>query len=469
MKQIFYILIVIFQLQLNAQENLVPNPSFEEFTKCPSKKNKCTSLKYWFLNNPKQKLLYLNTCSNKECNPINNDFGNQSPRTDNGMVGILVRDGDGYETGNLLQIKLEKKLEKHQKYLIQFYVSLADNSELLSDNIGCMISKEPIPPIDYLIENSIEFRPQIYNQEGSFIEDKDSWVKVSGTFISNGEEQYLNIGEFYIGGIKNSQYNSNLMFFIDDVSVVKISMNENNDEKENLISNGGFEELYYCPLRNTSNFDAVYKWNESDTIIDGVLRFEELSENEYQKVNAVDILWGSADIYCLCNRDTFDSVHSFPIGVKAIEGVNFAGINLAILKGHQKQRGREYIQIPIKNKLVKGKKYKVSMNVRLSYYSNYASSTLGVLFSDKRLFHSLKDYKPINGYSTLSFENSIIKEKDNWIRIEDEFIANGDEKYMTIGDFDKKGTEAQFERVYDNGENISYYLIDNVKLIELKK
>jgi hypothetical protein len=70
--------------------------------------------------------------------------------------------------------------------------------------------------------------PQIVSPMGSFITDTLNWTKIQGTFIANGTEEYLTIGNFRTDVLTNTITTQNgsvfsSLYFVDDVSVVEIN------------------------------------------------------------------------------------------------------------------------------------------------------------------------------------------------------------------------------------------------------
>ena len=97
--------------------------------------------------------------------------------------------------------------------------------------------------------------------------------------------------------------------------------------------------------------------------------------------------------------------------------------------------GRTYIETPLLDTLIKGKKYCIEIYVSLGEISEFTTNNLGVYFS----YDSISDQN--NWFYYLhyipQFEHTTIISTDtiNWILISGEYIAGGGEKYITIGNF----------------------------------
>ena len=110
--------------KINAQHNLVPNPSFEQYTVCPNNFTDPPPT-YWYeptnyINN------YSNSCSNSIYYGVPYSFAvpdYQYARTGNGYVGIFLSRGIGLESRDYFQVKLQDSLRKGKSYYTEFYVA----------------------------------------------------------------------------------------------------------------------------------------------------------------------------------------------------------------------------------------------------------------------------------------------------------------------------------------------------------
>jgi len=136
-----------------------------------------------------------------------------------------------------------------------------------SQNVGAYFSiEQPNEAID-----SIEsYQPQV-RYDGNFITDKDGWTRVSGTFVAQGGERFLSIGNFdkyedtetlFVpgGGVNpwhSDVYWSCSAYFIDDVSVVPDSITSVQEEE--------MEHSYKLyPNPNTGSFTLDMDIAETD-------------------------------------------------------------------------------------------------------------------------------------------------------------------------------------------------------------
>ena len=95
-----------------------------------------------------------------------------------------------------IQVELNKSLTSNKRYCVSFYVSLADSSFYANDRIGAYFSDTAISRND---TKNFEFIPQICSTDSFFINDKTNWIQIKGNFTSLGGERFITIGNFYDG------------------------------------------------------------------------------------------------------------------------------------------------------------------------------------------------------------------------------------------------------------------------------
>ncbi len=186
-------------LQVNSQ-NLVPNPSFENLSSCP------TSNSQYNLASPWQKPLssittpdLFNSCFTgggtcTDMNVPNNFAGNSGARTGSGYAGILTK----YTVANLreyLVIELSSPLQAGVSYEIGAYVRLATNSRFATNHFGINVTNGmPSQTTGCCNNGTINLNPTI--EENSVISDRSNWTLVGNTYIANGGERFLTLGCF---------------------------------------------------------------------------------------------------------------------------------------------------------------------------------------------------------------------------------------------------------------------------------
>lgn len=222
----------------DAGENLVPNPSFEDYNICPS----------GIVGRYDRKLVpdwvvpsrgtpdYFNRCGKTDACVPKNFAGSARANSGVAYCGIILRKNftrDNKITGEkaeiyreYIQAEFNTELVKGKKYRVKFYVCNSSNSRFAVDAIGAYISLER-PKATH--DEVLEFVPQIENPSGKYISNRDYWVAIEGIYEAQGGEKFITIGNFnnnfstnYIMMDGKSDFNY-AYYYIDDVSVVEVS------------------------------------------------------------------------------------------------------------------------------------------------------------------------------------------------------------------------------------------------------
>lgn len=184
-------------------QNLVKNPSFEDFNICPQqndyKEFPATDWEKPHIGTSD----YYHSCSNNIVHsvPINN-MGYYPAHSGQAYSGIIPIAPDGYMEH--LQGQLKDTLRKGAVYNVSFWVRVADSaSYYFTWKIGASLSKHPILTNEqhfnanrYQDLMAPAFIPHIERGKGEFITDTN-WVKVEGEYVAKGGEKYITIGCFY--------------------------------------------------------------------------------------------------------------------------------------------------------------------------------------------------------------------------------------------------------------------------------
>ena len=223
-------------------QNMVQNPSFEEYHSLPSNTNEIYKCKHWYTPRELSPDYFHSKASTPEYNytsPVvsipNNIFGYQKARTGNAYSGIIITDIEKYTYREMVAVKLTEVLNKDSMYSISFYTSLAECSMYFHPIFGITLSTDSLAQVktkyDYgkvIASNSITVKVNYINK------DTANWRLVHATYKAKGNEQYLYIGitkknmskiryyttkYFYKTGWGDEPYS---YYYIDDVSVVKL-------------------------------------------------------------------------------------------------------------------------------------------------------------------------------------------------------------------------------------------------------
>ena len=219
---------------------------------------------------------------------------------------------------------------------------------------------------------------------------------------------------------------------------------------QNLIPNPSFEIYDTCPTQPSTNIDRQIErcigWTfPSDYGTSDYYNSCASTSNQWTKVNVPDAFVGYQNSY---------------------DGNGFCGFFAYAIDGNGLY-GTEYIQAKLIGSLVNGKSYKLTFNVSLSNYSEFSITKIGAFFSQNAI--SKNNPKPFNFIPQVSSPIGFyLSDTLNWMKIEGEFIAQGNEEYITIGNFnDSLDVEVNNTGInFPTGENAAYYYIDGIVLEE---
>ena len=178
-KTFLCIIFISLSFKVNCQ-NLIINPSFEEYTKCP--KAKLNNYIYTHdLNGWSGNGFYLNKCG----------YYNKEPRTGNGMVELVLFSNTPYLKPTTLIGTLNGPLIREQYYYFEMYVCYSTLSTGLwaidAIGVGFVENSKKIDSV---------FDAQISNPKGKIITDSVNWTKIAGYYRAKGNEKYIVIGNF---------------------------------------------------------------------------------------------------------------------------------------------------------------------------------------------------------------------------------------------------------------------------------
>ena len=243
LKQLLICLAIITTTTLQAQDNLVPNPSFEELKNdscnlSPTNYTETTS--YWFTASRTPGLY--NVCGNANA-PFfgvpKNFSGFQYPINGLGYMGLYTYWlGQNFQNsligGNKREwagIKLKSPLVKNGIYCVYYYVSLSDTCFIATPPPQMYFSNDSIVISNNELANFSDYQNDyLADFSNDIVYDTVNWTKVSGEYIAKGDEQYVYIGNFYDylhtpwDTIRNNPDINDFIFsyfYIDSVSIIK--------------------------------------------------------------------------------------------------------------------------------------------------------------------------------------------------------------------------------------------------------
>jgi outer membrane protein OmpA-like peptidoglycan-associated protein len=221
--------LVLFFQSVNAQDNnLVINPGFETYEKCPedyTPENLTHKLVPGWSYPTRATPDYFNRCSPKNVGVPKNFAGESEPHGGNGYVGAILS-GTEESYREYIQGKLKFTLVKGQKYCVRFYYKLASYSRFAVDQMSLYFN-------DIEIKNDINvnlsYTPQLTNKVGLFLDNINEWEEFCTVYTATGNENYFIIGNFcnydntnYVvtdKNVVNLRNKAYAYYYYDDVSV----------------------------------------------------------------------------------------------------------------------------------------------------------------------------------------------------------------------------------------------------------
>ena len=209
MNRIIFLFIYAFlPLAGSAQINLVRNPSFEDYTHCPDMVDEAKYSTYWmsldsawtppdFIHAPAGVPEYCNICSTYPDASVPYP-GSIYPRTGNGMMQVQMF-YDQLDTGvwsrDYLQGHLSETLSEGKTYFLSFFICSEEYAPYVINHIGAYLDDGTIDTTHSPGRPQTQYTPQVL--DSSVIYDTLlKWVRISGTFVSNGTERIITIGNF---------------------------------------------------------------------------------------------------------------------------------------------------------------------------------------------------------------------------------------------------------------------------------
>ena len=201
---------------------------------------------------------------------------------------------------------------------------------------------------------------------------------------------------------------------------------------QNLVPNGGFEEVLECPDLQ-SQLDRTSHWFDPSEM-------------------------GTPDYYHACGEPWY-SVPDNTVGFQEpVDGQAYVGIFLWI---YLLEDMREMIEVELLSTLQAGQCYRFRMHANLGDFSQKTTDDLGVFFSDSAFVTPTAEPPALQPHIALA--PGTLLNKSDWTVLEGEYIASGGERYLMIGNY---LLDAQTTLVEDTGGtgNFVYCHIDSVSL-----
>ena len=183
-----------------AQENLVPNHSFELLN--PEDLDLKNIKKFGLLNEFVQEWAGVNDVSpdlfvtREKASKVSvpcNDYGFEQAKDGKYYAGFRAYSKSSKLKRSYLQVKLTEMLEEDQVYCVSFDLSLAEMSRYAVPDIGALLSDRKMSKSG---SSPITSEPDVKQVSNKTMRFSEGWETVCGTFVGTGEEEFLVIGCF---------------------------------------------------------------------------------------------------------------------------------------------------------------------------------------------------------------------------------------------------------------------------------
>lgn len=267
--KLVFLLFSLFTGQLVYSQNLILNPSFEDTLTCPTIFQPLSYLRpvNWICPTAGSSD-YFNT--DTTCiwggGVPHNIYGFQFPRSFNAHCGFLAYAGPPNQNAReYITGTLSDTLMANYIYCVSFYVSAPNNCKYSTDDLGAYLSVDTASFTDYSTPGILlNLIPQIQNNSSNFLSDTLNWMLVSDTFVAQGGEKFITIGNFKndlntsFDTLQSAVYPYSY-YFIDDVSVIECSvgLEEIPDTEIQLYPNPAINELQIVTSLKNYSYEIV--------------------------------------------------------------------------------------------------------------------------------------------------------------------------------------------------------------------
>jgi len=222
----------LFSFCVKAQTNLVPNPSFEIYTVCPTSQNQVSNAIGWDIY--RANCDYYNACASYSTTvsvPWNGNaccgLSYQYAASGNAYMGFYTDFPiTSIDYREIIGCQLAFPLTIGTKY----YVSLKANLTFIDSSQGINTATDHLGTLFSTVPYSVSAPAPINNHSQVYgttiITDTMNWTKIFGSFVADSSYKYISIGNFFDSAHTNRtifyHYNNNEYFayyFIDDICV----------------------------------------------------------------------------------------------------------------------------------------------------------------------------------------------------------------------------------------------------------
>ncbi len=291
-----------------AQTNLVPNPSFEIYSSCPSGAGEVYKSTGWdsYCESPD----YLNSCASvsfPQMSVPSNMLGFQYALSGNAYCGLYTYATTGFYR-EIIGAQLITPLIIGQKYFVSFEIVLTEiYGGCATDKIGTKFSTVP-----FSFSNPVPINNSAQVYSSSIITDTTNWTKITGSFTSDSSYNYIMLGNFFDDSNTDTAQVEGMLncfsyYFIENVCVSTDSIYAANWTSNNEIQVDNSLSVFPNP---TTNGICYIKSQEK---IESIEIYDLLGK----KINA--IILNNIDLYEVDFVDNTSGIFFFKITINQVQ------------------------------------------------------------------------------------------------------------------------------------------------------
>lgn len=437
MRQVLLVLLICFGISIGVSaENLIPNPGFELYSRCPKGLGELNRLEEWTSPNGGTPDFF-SACYTKNFETVgvpNNYFGIQPPLQGQAYAGIYA----GEKETEYLQVRLLKPLEAGETYCLRFFASPPSEKAVQLPSLQVWFRETSLTQKGW---EEIDDEGEALSPEYEIAAGIADWTLMSLTFEASGNEQFLILGYFAPRSGRGYTYLDNFGLYKYD-SPEGCNSNyftgEASQDVQNFVPNPGFEINYGCPGAR-EEMQYCYGWR---------------------------VMENTPDFFHECGTGTA-SVPNNGLGYQEPHtGKAYGGFWCYLPKNGDY---REFISMELQWPLEKGEVYCLSMWVSLSDLSQAALYDMQMLPS--RSIKGIPSSLPSDDPRVVKLTNydKLLNDREGWTKVSALFLANGGERVLTIGNF-RKNHDPKIvidDKAVEHGKQYgvsAYYYVDDVVL-----
>ncbi len=325
-----------------ASQNLVPNPSFEEYGVCPGDFSQAAhefKVTHWQsanLGTPDN----FNKCSIGEASVPHNWAGVSEPYEGKGYVGIYLWMNNDKNYREYLQCKLLEPMIKDSLYEIEFHYKLSSYSKYSIDRIGLLLTNELLAvKHDQVISVQPTFS---IIQDTALTKETGYWETARKQYRAKGGEQYVTIGNFFdnqtthhyfirFSPMQQSMLAKSAYYYIDDVKIIPLFNTHQKQfvivvsefrqdhielDKNYILQNIQFDfDQYALQSSSFAELDEVVRWLKENPSIRAVVsgHTDDQGSNEYNLTLSTSRA-RSVAAYIISKGISFDRIETIGYG-----------------------------------------------------------------------------------------------------------------------------------------------------------